>query len=96
LLEYKSILYGVLIYIYTNHKNLTHGNITHASARVQCYCLILEEFRCICIHIPSKKNILADILSYVSCKTSNEETYYEEFYEDTIQVPFKLQVIEEH
>ena len=96
LLEHKTILCRALIYVYTDHKNLTHGNATYATARVQRHRLIVEEFGCTCTHMPGKKNVLSGILSCVKCKTSNEETYCEEFfrlktiYEDAIQVTIKL------
>ena len=34
LLEYKTILYGAIIYVYTDHNNLTHYDTSHASAHV--------------------------------------------------------------
>ena len=34
LLEHKNILYGIKIYVYSNHKILTHPNTSHVSAWV--------------------------------------------------------------
>ena len=59
--EFKNILLGQDIKVYTDHKNLTYK--THNSARVMRWRLTIEEFGPELIYIPGDKNIVADALS---------------------------------
>lgn len=59
--EFRNILLGQEIIVYTDHKNLTTKNFT--SERVMRWRLILEEYGPTLHHIPGEKNIVADALS---------------------------------
>ena len=59
--EFRNILLGQEIIVYTDHKNLTTKNFT--SERVMRWRLLLEEYGPTLTHIPGKKNIVADALS---------------------------------
>ena len=59
--EFKNILLGQEITVYTDHKNLTYK--THNSTRVMRWRLTIEEFGPTLIYIPGEKNIVADSLS---------------------------------
>ena len=59
--EFKNILLGQRITVYTDHKNLTYK--THNSSRVMRWRLTIEEFGPELIYLPGDKNIVADSLS---------------------------------
>jgi hypothetical protein len=59
--EYKCILLGHLITIYTDHKNLTFSNFT-TNCVTRCQ-LIVEEYGPKIVYLPGKCNIIADALS---------------------------------
>ena len=59
--EFKNILLGQDIKVFTDHKNLTYK--THNSTRVMRWRLTIEEFGPELIYIPGNKNIVADALS---------------------------------
>jgi hypothetical protein len=59
--EYKCILHGHLITIYTDHKNLTFSNFT--TDRVTHWRLIVEEYSPKIVYLPGKRNIIANALS---------------------------------
>jgi ribonuclease HI len=59
--EYKCILLGHLITIYTDHKNLTFSNFT--TYCVTRWRLIVEEYGPKIVYLPGKRNIIADALS---------------------------------
>jgi hypothetical protein len=78
--EYKCILLGHLITIYTNHKNLTFLNFT--TNRVTCWRLIVEEYGPNIVYLPGKRNIIADALSRLPKlkETQDESTFLEEIF----------------
>ena len=59
--EYRSILLGQKIVVYTDHQNLTFANFT--TDRVTRWRLIVEEHGPKIIYLPGKTNIIADALS---------------------------------
>ncbi|MGH3055234.1 MAG: RNase H-like domain-containing protein, partial [Gaiellaceae bacterium] len=59
--EYRGILLGFPLYIYTDHKNLTFKNFT--SDRVNRWRLLMEEYNYNFSYLPGKKNTIADALS---------------------------------
>ena len=59
--EFRNILLGQSIKVYTDHKNLTCKN--YNSDRVMRWRLLIEEFGPELIHLPGKHNIVADALS---------------------------------
>ncbi len=59
--EFRTILLGQQITIYTDHKNLTYKTLT--SNRVLRWRLYIEEYSPELIHLPGEQNIVADALS---------------------------------
>jgi hypothetical protein len=78
--EYKCILLGHLITIYTDHKNLTFSNFT--TDRVTRWRLIVEEYGPNIVYLPGKRNIIADALSRLPKleETQDESTFLEEIF----------------
>jgi hypothetical protein len=78
--EYKCILLGHLITIYTDHKNLTFSNFT--TDRVTRWRLIVEEYGPNIVYLPGKHNIIADALSRLPKleETQDESTFLEEIF----------------
>ena len=66
--EYRQMLYGQRIIIWTDHKNLTYHATQFSSDRVLRQRLKIEEFGPIIKHIDGDKNIAADTLSRVEIK----------------------------
>ena len=60
--EYKNILLGYPIIVYTDHKNNTFNGLK-ASDRVLRWLLLLEEYGVKFEYLPGKKNVVADALS---------------------------------
>ena len=61
--DYKNILFGHGITIYTDHKNLIHETVLMSSERVMRWRLLLEEYGPTFIHIKGETIIVADTLS---------------------------------
>ena len=61
--QYKTMLLGQRIVVWTNHKNLTYKNTEHASDRVLRQRLLLEEYAVQLKFIQGIKNDAADMLS---------------------------------
>ena len=59
--EFKNILLGHKIQVFTDHENLTYKHFN--TERVMRWRLILEEFGPTLTHIPGKDNVVADALS---------------------------------
>ena len=61
--EFRNILLGQKIKIYTDHKNLVHESEMKTSQRVMRWRLLLEEYGPEIVYIKGKANIVADALS---------------------------------
>jgi transposase InsO family protein len=61
--EYRGMLYGHKIRVYTDHKNLTHSNTQSVSQRIMRWRLLMEEFGIDLIYIKGEHNVAADALS---------------------------------
>jgi hypothetical protein len=61
LLEYRSILLGSPVVIFTDHRNLTFAN--SQSQRALRWCLVIEEFSVTLVHRAGASNFAADALS---------------------------------
>ena len=59
--EFRNILFGQEIMIFTDHQNLTYKNFN--TERVLRWRLLIEEFGPVITHIPGHKNVAADALS---------------------------------
>jgi hypothetical protein len=70
--EYCTILLGVIIKIYTDHKNLTFTNFN--TDHVRHWRLIVEEYGPEIVYLPRVDNIVADFLSHhpISTNSINE------------------------
>jgi hypothetical protein len=66
--EFRNILLGHEIRVYTDHKNLTYNNFN--TERVMRWRLILEEFGPQLNYIKGEKNIVADALSRLDIQSS--------------------------
>jgi hypothetical protein len=77
--EYKNILLGYPIIIFTDHKNNTFNGLkVYTSDRLlhTCWLLLLEEYGVTFEYLPGKKNVVADDLSRIdidSLKCQEEE-----------------------
>ena len=67
--EFRNILLGQQLRVYTDHKNLTCKNFN--TERVMRWRLILEEYNPELIYLPGDKNIVADALSRLELTTDD-------------------------
>jgi hypothetical protein len=75
--EYKNILLGYPIIVFTHHTNISFNGLK-ASDRILCWLLLLEEYGVTFEYLPGnkQKNVLADALSLLdidSLKIQEEE-----------------------
>ena len=68
--EFKNILLGQKIRVYTDHKNLIYK--THNSSRVMRWRLLIEEFGPKLNYLPGEKNVVADCLSKLDFDDTTE------------------------
>eukprot|EP00957_Ditylum_brightwellii_P022004 1659889-Ditylum_brightwellii.AAC.1 len=69
--EFKNILLGFPITVYTDHKNLTHDTVLLLSERVMQWQLLIEEFFPEVKDIKGIKNVVADALGRLCTETGN-------------------------
>jgi len=69
--EFRNILFGYPIRIFSDHKNLVHAATISQSQRVMRWRLILEEFGPDIQHVKGEDNIVADAISRLP--TTNED-----------------------
>ena len=70
--EFRNILFGYPIRVYSDHKNLVHAATISQSQRVMRWRLILEEFGPDIKHISGEDNIVADAISRLPTATKNQ------------------------
>ena len=61
--EFRNILFGYPIVVYSDHKNLVHAATVSQSQRVMRWRMILEEFGPDIRHISGEDNVVADAIS---------------------------------
>ena len=61
--EFKNILLGHKIVVFTDHKNLTHDSLGYTSERLMRWQLLMEEFGPEINYIKGKANSVADAIS---------------------------------
>ena len=71
--EFKSILWGQRIKVYTDHKNLIHAACGMSSDRVQRWRLLLEEYGPEILYIKGEHNTVADALSRLDMIASSKK-----------------------
>ena len=70
--EFRNILLGQKIKVYTDHKNLVHETTLMSSQRVMRWRLLLEEYGPDIVYIKGTDNIIADALSRIPIKGDSE------------------------
>jgi hypothetical protein len=82
--EYKNILLGYPIIVFTYHKNNTFNGLK-ASDRVlhTCWILLLQEYGVTFEYLPGKKNVIADALSRLEIdRQKKKQNKYNHFSQD--------------
>ena len=72
--EFRGILLGSDIRVYTDHQNLTHKLTSFTTQRVLCWRLLLEEFRPTFRYKQGVTNFIADALSRVPTTLTERES----------------------
>ncbi len=77
--EFKGMLWGQDIKVFTDHKNLTRDALDLTSDRVYCWRLLLEEYAPIIMYIKGIHNSVADAISQLEydpkLSTTNNYTH---------------------
>ena len=78
--EFRNILLGHKITVYTDHENLTYKNFN--TNRVMRWRLLLEEYGPKLIYLKGEKNVVADALSRLPLENNNNEFFTDNTYEN--------------
>ena len=92
--EFRYLLLGNRVTVYTDHTNLTHDETKHTCDRVLRQRLLLEEYGCTLKYIKGDKNVVADTLSRLDFdegpKGIRESHLMKYVYNDKVKVPVDL------
>ena len=69
--QFRNILFGYEIIVYSDHKNLVRAATISKSQRVMHWQLLLEEFAPNIHHISGEENVVADTISCLSLNQEN-------------------------
>ena len=72
--EFRDVLLGAKITVFTDHKNLTHKLSSFTTQRVMRWRLLLEEFAPTFHYKPGESNFIADALSRVPTSRTERES----------------------
>ena len=94
--EFRNILLGHNIVIFTDHKNLSFSNFT--SSRVLCWRLMIEEFGPKIQYIKGSHNTVADALSRLPCSEacSTEDLFAAIQYDPSENFPVSFAIISKY
>lgn len=70
--EYRYMLYGYDVEVFTDHENLTHDTTVHTSARVNRQRMMLDDFAVRIKYIQGEKNVIADTISRLDILNNNK------------------------
>ena len=73
--QFKTILYGQNIKVFTDHKNLTYDNSDYSSDRVLRQRFLLEEYGAELHYMKGESNLVADPLSRLPTNHNVEENF---------------------
>ena len=72
--EFRTMLLGAQINVYTDHRNLTHKMTKYSTQRVLRWRLMLEEYGCKYYYKKGNKNLVADAMSRVPTTRTERKT----------------------
>ena len=73
--EFRTMLLGARLRVYTDHKNLTHSLSAFATQRVLRWRLLMEEYGCTFHYKTGATNFLADALSRIPTSRTDRHKY---------------------
>jgi hypothetical protein len=76
--EFRTILLGQTITVYTDHMNLVNPTTNHASARITRWRWLIEEFGPTFEYIKGPKNVVADALSRLQADFVTRQSQHDE------------------
>ena len=96
--QFRNILLGHKITVYTDRKNLTYHNSNYSSDRVFRQRLLIEEYGADLVYVKGAANVVADALSRLPIQEPQEKEVFlnRRVFEDQVSFPLDLATIEQH